>query len=148
MAAVLSLFLIGVGVGVLGTHLYYTKQIRPPGGGGHYFAQRLEHALDLTADQKRRIDEILAASRAEGDALHREMLPRVRAHMRQTADRIREVLTPEQQARFDELQRRHRRRAEAFFLGPGRPRPHGPPRRRGPRQGPPPDRSPDPPPGD
>lgn len=145
--AVLALFVVGVGVGVLGTHLFYTQQIRRHGGGSefgaHRFLTRLERELNLTADQSRRIDEILVQSRLESDALRLEMLPRVREHMWQTRERIREVLGPEQQARFDELQRRHGRRAERFFLGRGGRRPHGPPPRGGPPDAPPPEPPPD-----
>ena len=51
-------------------------------------------------------------------------------------------LTPEQQAIFDELHQRHRRRAEHFFLGGVHGRGFG----RHPRRGPPP--PPEPPPDD
>jgi Spy/CpxP family protein refolding chaperone len=150
LIAVAVLFAVGVAVGVLGMHLYYAREIARHGGGGDLgvqrFARHLDRVLDLNADQRRRIDEILEESRREGDALHREMLPRVREHMRRTADEVRAVLTPEQQARFDELQRRHRRRAEHFFLGRGRgrPGPFGPRRPRGPQPGPPPEPPPEP----
>jgi Spy/CpxP family protein refolding chaperone len=146
LVAVLGVFVVGVAVGVLGTHLHYAREIGRVGGGGalgaHRFVQRLERELNLTEDQRRRVDAILEQSRREGDALHREMLPTVRAHMDRTAEQIREVLTPEQQAAFDELQQRHRRRAEHFFLGRGGRRSHGPPgsHRR------PPERPPEPPP--
>ncbi len=83
----------------------------------HSFAARLERHLDLTEKQRRLIDEIVAESRSEANALHDEMLPRVREHMRRTHDRILEVLTPEQRERFEELSSRHHRRAERFFLG-------------------------------
>jgi hypothetical protein len=68
--------------------------------------------------------------------------------MRQTRERIREVLSAEQQARFDELQRRHGRRAEHFFLGRGGRRPHRVPRRFEPPDAPPPEPPPEPPPDD
>jgi len=79
---VLALFVVGVAVGVLGTHLYYAHQLPDPGGGsaigGERFVQRLERELELTVEQRQRIDEIMEARRTEGDALHREMLPRMR----------------------------------------------------------------------
>jgi Spy/CpxP family protein refolding chaperone len=148
LIAVFALFVIGVGVGALATHIFYSKELDRHGGrpelGAHRFIDRLEHALDLTEEQKRRIYEIVEQSRVEGDALHAEMLPRVREHMRQTEEQIREVLTAEQQVKFDELHRRNRHRAEQLFLGRGRhSHSGGPPRRRPPR-----DRQPPPPPGD
>ena len=136
LAVVVTLFVVGVCVGGLGMHLVDTHRVRdsvPP--GGERFIGRLERELNLTDEQRQRIDEIVEQSRREGDALHREMLPRVREHMRATREQIRDVLTPEQQVRFEELNRQYRRRAEHFFLGGGR-RGRG---RRPPRGGPPPD---------
>ena len=123
---VVGLFLLGIVIGGMAMHLHYASRFPPPGSHGpgmrhgepmHSFSGRLERQLDLTAEQKRQIDEIVALSRTEGSALHEEMLPRVREHMRRTHDRILEVLTPEQRERFEELSSRHRRRAERFFLG-------------------------------
>ena len=148
LIAVFALFIIGVGVGMLATHIFYSKELDRHGGGpgvgAHRFITRLERDLDLTDEQKRIIEGIREQSRIETDALRQEMLPRVREHMRQTQERIREVLTPEQQTKFDELHREQRPRAEQFFLGHGRPG-----RRRPPPRHPPPQRpSPSPPPED
>jgi len=126
-AYVVGLFLLGILIGGMAMHLHYASRFPPPGPPGpgmrhddplHSFSGRLERQLDLTAEQKRLIDEIVAESRTEGRALHEEMLPRVREQMQRTHDRIREVLTPEQRERFEELlDSRHGRRAERFFLG-------------------------------
>ena len=127
-ASVAALFLVGVLVGGLGTHLFLNQSQRPGPVGfrGDHFLELLERELVLTTEQMRRIEEILEQSHAEGDALRREMLPRLRGAMTDTRDRIREVLTAEQQAKFEELQHRHLRRVERMFLGrggrPGRPR--------------------------
>ena len=127
-ASVAALFLVGVLVGGLGTHLFSVSQPHRPGPGGFrgdHFLELLERELALTDDQMRRIDQILEQSHAEGDALRREMLPRLRSAMAESRDRIREILTAEQQARFEELQQLHRKRAERMFLDrggrPGRP---------------------------
>jgi len=126
---VAGLFLLGILVGALAMHLYHevrsSDHPRFAGPGRTHrpdFSQRLERELDLTPEQMQRIDVILAESRAEGEALHAEMLPRVREQMERTRERIAEVLTPEQRERFEELHRRFRGRAERFFLGhrPGR----------------------------
>ncbi len=127
-ASVAALFLVGVLVGGLGTHLLSVNRPHRPGPGGFrgdHFLELLERDLALTADQMHRIDQILEQSHAQGDALRREMLPRLRNAMAHSRDRIREVLTAEQQAKFDELQQLNRRRAERMFLDrggrPGRP---------------------------
>ena len=129
-ASVAALFLVGVLVGGLGTHLFFANQPQRPGPGGlrgDHFLEFLEHELALTADQMRQIDQILEQSHAEGEALRREMLPRLRAAMAQSRDRIREVLTAEQQSKFEELEQQHRKRAERMFFDrrgrPGRPGP-------------------------
>jgi Spy/CpxP family protein refolding chaperone len=143
LAAVFSLFVVGVLVGGFAVHLYYAEQ--PRGGwdrGERFrsvrFVERLERDLSLTTEQRARIDEILQQARIESDRLHRELVPRVREHMERTRAEIRDVLTPEQQAKFDALRERYRERAEHFLLGRGA-RGHGPPRRgRPPGGGPPP----------
>ncbi len=121
LASVAALFLVGVLVGGLGTHLFLKEPRRPGPVGfrGDHFLELLERELLLTTDQMREIEQILEQSHAEGDALRREMLPRLRSAMAQTRDRIREVLTPEQQAKFEELRHQHLRRVERMFLGRG-----------------------------
>lgn len=137
IAAVLGLFLTGVVVGVLGTHLFYAHLLRRPGGppqlAGRFFAAALEHRLDLDREQRRQIDLILARSRERSMALRLEMQPRVQELMESTRREIEAVLTPEQLREFERLHREHERRAEQFLLGPPGPDPgrhrrfHGPP---------------------
>jgi len=134
---VAGLFLLGILVGALGTHLWYAQRLLPaalearegPPGPGHgpgrgqghgpgpFFLERLQRQLDLTAEQRRQVEAILEESHREATALHEEMLPRVRAQLEQTRQRILEVLTPEQQERFEEFQRHHRRVLERGVLG-------------------------------
>ena len=94
--------------------------------------------LDLSPEQRDEVRGILADSARRGGSIRRELRPRVEELMRETAERIREVLDEEQRERFDELQRSQRHRLERGFLGPpgsGR----GPMRRRpGPPSAPPP----------
>jgi Spy/CpxP family protein refolding chaperone len=134
MLGAAALFLVGVLVGGLAMRLLDASDPwRPVPRRAERFIERLNHELSLTPEQHGRIERIMVESHAEADALHEEMLPRVREHMRHTRERIRAVLTPEQQAEFDRLFERHRRRAERFLVGEGPPR-H--PRRPG--TGPPP----------
>ena len=128
-ASVAALFLVGVLVGGLGSYLFFVNQPHRPGPGGFrgdHFLELLERELALTTEQMGRIEQILEQSHAQGEALRSEMLPRLRSTMAETRERIREVLTAEQQARFEELQQRHGRRVERMFLDrggrPGRPR--------------------------
>jgi len=154
LLSIACVFLVGILAGALATHLLYVRSFPRPGerprlerpglpggpGVGPRFLERLELQLGLTPQQRREIDEILRKSRTESDKIHDEMLPRVRAQLEGTRQRILEVLTPEQREEFERLRKEHRGRAERFFLG-GEMRPH----RRGPgRRGP---RGPLPPPG-
>jgi len=87
--------------------------------------------MDLSRDQHERIRAILDAQRPKVDAVMNGVLPRLQALSDSTFTQIREVLTAEQQTRFD----RDRPRRE---LAPGMPGSGG----RGPPpdgRGPPPD---------
>ncbi len=130
ISAVLGVLVLGVLVGILGTHLFYAQKLREPGSlslmAGRFFAERLDRELALTDEQRAAIDEILERTRHEAGALREEMRPRVGALMDDASRRISEVLTPEQRERFEELRARHRGRSEHFFLGPpGPPGPRG-----------------------
>lgn len=138
LAAVAGVFVLGIAGGALGAHLYYSRSVavRPPGPpafGGPFFARQLHRQLDLSPGQAREIDLILADSRRQAETLRRDMAPRLRAVMEDTNRRIVELLSPEQQQRFEQLRHRHRRRAERFLHGRGGPRhprhqpPGGPP---------------------
>ena len=127
---VLGLFLLGILIGALGMHLYGARHPLPghprDGSPRGLPLTRFDELLDLTPEQQARIEEIRRESHADAEALHEEMLPKVRAHMEQTRQRIAEVLTPEQRQKFDELADEHRARFEHFVLeGPRRRPPHG-----------------------
>jgi Spy/CpxP family protein refolding chaperone len=158
LLSIACVFLVGILTGALVTHLLYVRSFPQPGerprferpgmrggpGGGPRFVERLQNQLGLTPEQRSEIDEILRQSRIESDEIHEEMLPRIRAQLDRTRQRIFEVLTPEQREEFERLRKEHRGRAEQFFLG-GEMR-RGRPGRRGGR-GPLPPPGP-PPPGD
>jgi Spy/CpxP family protein refolding chaperone len=117
---VLGLFLLGILIGASAMHLFYAMRFPPPPSiamgigpgpgqeGGRWRGagpsgreiERMLRGLDLTDEQRERIDQILDEGRREADALRAEMAPRVRAHMRQMHERISEVLTEEQRRQF------------------------------------------------
>jgi len=138
VASVLALFLSGIAVGALATHLIAERpevagapRGRPMGGGppGFFSLDRLQAQLELTPDQMLRIADILDHSREESEAIRHDVRPRLEKLMDETKQRIDEVLTPEQRDRLAELRRRQGRRVDRFLLG-GEPR--GPRRRPGP----------------
>lgn len=144
LLSVVAVFVVGAAIGIVGTHLFYAKRFRPPDGPpgfmGGSFIDRLDRHLELTADQRRRIDEILRQRREEAETFRRQMEPQLRELFEATEAGIEEILTPEQRERFRQLRETRRGRMDRF-LGPraGR-RPHGPPPHRGPPPEPPPDR--------
>jgi len=122
LAAVLALFLVGVVVGVLGTHLYYAHRLGRPGAPqgmiARSFEEHIARELQLTDEQRGRMAAILREGHDEAERIRAELSPRVREHMRSVHERLLEILTPEQRRRFEELHELHPRRADAFFLGP------------------------------
>jgi Spy/CpxP family protein refolding chaperone len=138
LASVLGLFLLGILVGALSMHLYDAYAIRATRGSaaspedslrpGGFFWQRMQERLDLTPEQRDRIEQILDDARAEGETLHHDLMPRVHELMERTHARLMEVLTPVQRETFEQLHLRQQRGAELFFLGHGPARGH----RRGP----------------
>jgi HlyD family secretion protein len=73
------------------------------------FRERLVKGLDLSEEQQRKLDPILEESQQKIGALRRENLPdadrrtRERAVREASRERIREILTPDQRTRFDQL---------------------------------------------
>ncbi len=131
LLTILGILVVGVAVGVVGTHLFYAKLFRRHGGPsafmGHHFVERLEHELDLTDDQRDEIEEILARAHDQGEALRHEVRPKMQALFDAIASEIDTILTPEQREEFQRLRESQRGRMERF-LGPRRrPGAHGPP---------------------
>ena len=62
---------------------------------------RLTRDLDLTADQRTKVEDVLTARRTSMEALQRDVRSRFEAEQRNLRDEIRKVLTPEQQEKFD-----------------------------------------------
>jgi hypothetical protein len=72
---------------------------RPPRPG--MLIERLDRELQLTDDQKTRVQSIFDARRPHLEAIQRDMATRASEEQRQLQAEIRQVLTKDQQARFD-----------------------------------------------
>ena len=66
---------------------------------------RLDASLDLTGEQRVRVDSILARREAEMRALRDQVRPRFDSIAGRTRTDLLQILTPEQRARFEELGR-------------------------------------------
>lgn len=121
VAAVAGLFLLGILVGVLGTHLFYLRQIRQPGGlaelGGRIVANNLDRRLDLTVEQRREIDRILADTSREAAALRREMMPRMLEILERSQRRVAAALTPAQRKEFESFRRENASKVRRLIAG-------------------------------
>ncbi len=66
---------------------------------------RLDASLDLTGEQRVRVDSVLARREAEMRALRDQVRPRFDSIAGRTRTDLLQILTPEQRARFEELGR-------------------------------------------
>jgi Spy/CpxP family protein refolding chaperone len=109
---ILAVFCVGLTLGlVLGRRMPLMPQ-RPgmfmgPSGGpggrprGGMLIERLDRELQLTADQKTRVQAIFDGRRSHLEAVQRDIAARAEQEQRELQAEIRKVLTPDQQARFD-----------------------------------------------
>jgi Spy/CpxP family protein refolding chaperone len=119
---VVGIFALGFGLGALVMDLYQGRMIganqRPgPPSVREEYSERLKRELALTEGQTHQVRQILDETRNEFMQLRNEMRPRfdeIRDHSR---NRIRAALTPEQQARFDQLLKQDEEKRKKFHEG-------------------------------
>lgn len=73
------------------------------GGMRLEFLRRMQRDLDLTPEQRERIDKILKESQDHTRKLMEPVAPALKEEFQRTKEEFRQVLTSEQRARFDEL---------------------------------------------
>jgi hypothetical protein len=98
----LAVFVIGGLAGVAVERARHPRPSSPPPRPG--FPPHLRVELQLTAEQNRRLDEILAGYRPRTDELFDRIMPRVQALTDSMRAEIRAVLTPSQQEIFDRME--------------------------------------------
>ena len=82
------------------------------GGAGHWrghaFGLRgITEKLDLTADQEAKVQPILDAAKPQIAAIHQEAMQKMNTVIDGALSQIRPLLTPEQQKKFDAIQKAH-----------------------------------------
>ncbi len=80
---------------------------RRGGGGGkggmrHDPMERITGPLNLTPEQKTKVQPILDEAKPKMEAIHREAMQKTKSLMEETRAKIRPMLTPEQQKTLDE----------------------------------------------
>ncbi|HWF88678.1 MAG TPA: periplasmic heavy metal sensor [Pyrinomonadaceae bacterium] len=115
--AALIIFVLGFTAGILALNVY--RGWVPRGPGGRDRMDELSERLQLTADQKTKVQEIFNDTREQLRAVRQETEPRMEEIRRQADGRLQTVLTPEQWDRFQRL-RDERRRHRGGRGGPDR----------------------------
>lgn len=131
IAAALAVFVLGCVTGAALDSAYRLRAAGPRQGqqgqqGRDDFFKSLQKNLDLDARQTEQIRGVIDETRAGYRQLQTEVAPRYDALRRGGRSRIRALLTPEQQQKFDQMtaERDARRRAEEERRdGEGRGRP-------------------------
>ena len=106
--AAMIIFVLGFTAGILALNVY--RGVRGgPGGGGNRMDELTER-LQLTADQKTKVQEIFNDTREQLRAVRRETEPRMEEIRRQADGRLQTVLTPEQWEQFQRIRQERGRR--------------------------------------
>src|SRR5215831_9625941 len=120
LVLVTLVFLAGAAVGVVGTRIFIrhwvSSAIQRPENVQILMERNLRRQLHLDARQRVEVHRILTDARARLRELRKEYRPQVMAVMTNTEAQISAVLTGEQQAQFEQMQRENRR-----FLPPPEP---------------------------
>src|SRR6266513_876328 len=100
-----------VAAGALALGGFVVVQAQPGGGGpghGHGFGlQHLTEKLDLTAEQQTKVQPILDQARPQIAAIHQEAMQKMKTVVDSAVSQIHPLLTPEQQKKFDAIQKAH-----------------------------------------
>jgi periplasmic protein CpxP/Spy len=82
-----------------------------PGGPHHMVMENpLEHLskdLNLTEDQKAKVQPIIDQTKPQLAAIHKEAMEKMHALLESTGAQIRPLLTPEQQVKYDAMKKAH-----------------------------------------
>ena len=104
--AALIIFVLGFTAGILALNVY--RRARPFNAGNRM--DELSERLQLTADQKTKVQEIFSDTRDQIRSVRSEMEPRLSEIRRQADGRLQTVLTPDQWQQFQKLRDERQRR--------------------------------------
>ena len=74
------------------------------GRGQHNALERMTENLDLTAEQKAKVQPIVDQAAPQLETIHRDAMEKSKAVVKNAMAQIRPMLTPEQQKKLDEAQ--------------------------------------------
>ncbi len=96
------IFVLGFTAGILALNVY-RGWVRGGGPGREDRFEQLSNRLQLNADQKTKVQQILGDTREQLRALRKESEPRVTEIRQKTDERLQQVLTPDQWQRFQQM---------------------------------------------
>ncbi len=99
--AAIVIFVLGFAAGSLALNVY-KRWARPSESARQNRFERMLDDLQLSADQKTQVHQILGDTRTQLDAVRKESEPRVAEIRRQADERLQKVLTPEQWKQFQQ----------------------------------------------
>ena len=106
---VFVLFILGIALGSVGTYLVTMRvQAARPAGSGTNASSHMAmftRNLNLTPDQQTQVQAILSDTRAHYAELHQKLDPEYEQVRHESREHIRQILTPEQRPKFEELLR-------------------------------------------
>jgi len=108
IALLLLVFIAGISVGIVGTRYVVRRDIRQAIRKPELVRMRIERELTrelaLDATQQTKLDEILINLQQEIAKARSERQPRIRPLLADAQRRLNEILTPEQQLKFEKYQ--------------------------------------------
>ncbi|MGZ5545342.1 MAG: Spy/CpxP family protein refolding chaperone [Limisphaerales bacterium] len=82
------------------------------------FLDKMDRQLDLTPEQRQKIDKVMHDSLDRTRPLWQQIAPQMRDEMRRVREEIRKELTPEQQKKFNDLLKPHPNRKDGTNAPP------------------------------
>lgn len=120
--AAIVIFLLGFAAGALALNAYKRWHRSGAEASRQDRFERMLDSLQLNADQKTQVHQILSDTREQLQALRKESEPRVGEIRQQADERLQKVLTPDQWKQFqqerDKLRNRDRRGRETLSGNP------------------------------
>jgi Spy/CpxP family protein refolding chaperone len=105
---VLLVFALGIALGAVGTYVVTTRVLaaRPQPNTVPNRVALFTRDLDLNPDQQKQIQEILTETRARYAEIHSHADPEYERVRHEGREKIRQILTPEQRPKFEDMLRR------------------------------------------
>ena len=105
---VVLVFALGIALGAVGTYVVTTRVLaaRPQLNTVPNRVALFTRDLDLNPDQQKQIQEILTQTRARYAEIHSQADPEYEKARHESREKIRQILTPEQRPKFEDMLRR------------------------------------------